>query len=195
MKTMLVLAMLAGCYPSTSKSAATTSRELVAFEPGPARALVLAVERHQTAVVVSASWPRTCKGRVVDHVTTTTDTTLKLAGTSDGQTWGYGLLVPMIIAYPVGIADLVIAGGIAVGSGSNTSEDTRVHDGIDTSCNIPAAHVAIQLVLASGGVIDGTTDDRGEVVYLLASAGERFQVRAGDVEQVMPDTEIRFQKR
>lgn len=189
-----VLALVAGCYPATTTTLATTRRELSAIEPGPARDLVIALERHDSAVVVSASWPRRCKGRIVDHVTRTTSTSLRLAGTSDGNTWGYGLLAPMIIFYPVGLADLAIAGTAALAEGSSSSEEARVHDSVETSCDIAAAHVAIQLVLASGSVIDGTTDDRGEVVYLLPDGAVPRTVRAGNPDQVMPDTEVRFRR-
>jgi hypothetical protein len=195
MKKLLVLALVTGCYATTTTTISTTGRELQRLEPGPAKALVLAVERHDTALVVSASWPRRCKARIVDHATVSKETTARLAGTHDGETWGYGLLAAMIVVYPVGIADALITGGMLIGGGDNsTTEETHVHDDVETSCDIPAAHVAIQLVLASGGVIDGVTDDRGEVVYMLASASERFQVRAGNAEQVMPDLEVPFRR-
>lgn len=171
MRLVVLVVALAGCLPVTQDTVVNSTRTVEPSVPGPPGDLVVRTKSYGGLVVVTVGWPRQCRRQVIDHVATRRTTSARLAGTGDGAMWGYFVFGPLLVlAWPIGIADVAITLGVVGLSGSPTRTERTNAGTFTTPCFLPARRAAIQLTLPSGDSTNGVTDDHGQ--FALVGLGD-----------------------
>jgi hypothetical protein len=180
---LAALALLAGGCLSRVPHSSTRSLGRIVSPPvvDAVHPLELDTQVEGTAAIVTARWRRECRQGVLEAVETTEWESVRLAGTSDGDVWGYGATLGMAIVWPVG---LVVGAGSLIGLGAQpprgkTSRvDRRWVGERHFACALHGANLAVELRLPSGATIAGVTDRSGTAVFLLPP-GESGTLAAG----------------
>jgi len=186
---ILVLATLgSGCLPipeSTKRTTGRTLGKLVVDKPGPVELLV---DRDDRTVIVSASRNYRCESEVVDHVEIATSTKAQMIGTTDGEAWGWWLLFPMVLAYPVGVGDLVIANAVALLVPDSIERKETVAGVLRSECRAPA-RTNVYVALASGQEMQAFTDQHGIAAFVLPAGEDPRTVHVRSDEPAAPEPE------
>jgi len=173
---VLALVAIGACIPATTTTTRRVNRELsapVAGEPGKLQTRADFVDG---ALVVTAQWARYCRRDVFDTIETKHTTHMDLVGTDEGATWGYLLVPVLLIAYPAGIADFLLAGIAVIAKGTHVESSASTIGSFTLPCPIPARATTLHVRLPSGREIDGMTDARGELVVVLPRGEDRGDV-------------------
>ena len=172
---LLVLLLAGGCLRNVAR---TETRSLGQTVSPPVVTLVRPLEVSArvagAAAIVKARWPRDCRRDVIQSTETTEWESVRVVGMSNGDVWGYGAAVGLVVVWPAGVA---VGVGSVIGLAvdpprGKTSTVTRQRVAArHFPCAAEAANLPVQLALPSGATIDGVTDATGTAVFLLP-AGE-----------------------
>ncbi|MDB4953867.1 MAG: hypothetical protein JWO36_1436 [Myxococcales bacterium] len=178
---LAIATLVTACYPA-SRASTTVSRTLSDPILDRTGRVALRSEVLDGTVVVRSTWPRQCHRDVTEVVKETTGHEMDLI--TDNPAGGLGLMLGMLVLYPVGIADVVITGVVAIADPKTTKLTTRPAGSINVECSISATHVPVHLTLPSGTVVDGATDDAGRFAFVLPEGEKhgRLKVRADDID-------------
>jgi hypothetical protein len=142
-----------------------------------------------TAAIVTARWRRDCRHDVLESIETTEWESVRLAGTRDGDVWGYAAAVGLAVVWPVG---LVVGAGSVIGlaarppRGETSTVDRRWVGERRFPCALRGANLAVELRLPSGATIAGVTDRSGTAVFLLPPGESGAPVAALAARAVLP---------
>ncbi len=163
--------LAAGCLTRVPHSRTRTlGRTVAAPVVDAVHPLELETRVEGTAVIVTARWQRECRRDVHERIETTEWESVRLAGTSDGDVWGYGAAVGMVVVWPVG---LVVGAGSVIGlaarppRGETSTIDRRWVGERRFACVLEGADLPLELRLPSGATVAGTTDRTGTAVFLI----------------------------
>src|SRR5258706_1294357 len=149
---MVALASVMGvaCYPASQTGTRNVSQVISEPIVDDMGKLTISSEVTDSRVEVSAAWPRQCHRNVVDVVEVTTGSDIKMVG---GAAMGLVWAPLLILAYPVGIADVVLTAIALIANPEKTTKVNRPADPVRIACPLPAAALALQITLPSGKVV------------------------------------------
>jgi hypothetical protein len=143
-----------------------------------------------TTVIVTAQWPRRCRRDVNETVEAAEWDAVVVAGTTDGDRWGYVVGAGLVVVWPVGlaVAGVSLVALVAQQPRSRTTRRTATRVAVRRrSCPVRAALLAVQLTLPSGRAIDGVTDETGTAMFLLPAGEEGMVMASAAADALAPD--------
>lgn len=157
---LLVSLLCGGCLivPAKKSTSKAAGHEYGARKFVAARSIELTARANENAVLVHAIRQGECMREVRAVTETTTEKKAKLGGANDPRAAIFGLLLaPVTIPASALVTGLILASDTPVKTTTTRPLGTQRF-----ACSEEAEHLAVQATLASGAVLYGVTDSRGD---------------------------------
>lgn len=174
MKIVLALLVVAttGCLIVPKTATTTRAAGQVRSEPhaGASRGLVLTTEANRANVTVHVARKRDCSRDVFEVTEVIEHRSLGIGGAEDPRARVFGVfLAPLTV--PV---SLIVSGLSLAGDRERTHTTRRLDHQERFECTEPGRQVGVEITLASGTPITGTTDGAGALTFQIPE-GEPFR--------------------
>jgi len=175
MKLLVVIAMLGACavVPVTKQSTVVGAPRLAAETRTPTGPMKVDIAAGSSTAVVTVSWSRTCSRYYIQTVAHREWKGADVRGFRGGNVSGgngggnaaLGLLAIIPAAF---VVSAIVTGVIVAADRGGTTSFEEQSAGVKTwACPEGASGVAVQLVLPSGAVLEGVTNQRSLVVFQI----------------------------